>query len=155
MKRPGLLAIGPLSSNSLIVAVAVFVALFANAAFVTSAFNVYKNSAEEILFASSLLPFITAIFVVILSALCHRAAVKPVLIAFLLLSSVIAYFMNRYGVVINDDMLVNVLETDTREARDLLSFALLSLLCSSRRLLLLVPRPPPLPSACELRSRCD
>ena len=124
MKIPGLLAIGPLSSNSLIVAVAVFVALFANAAFVTSAFNVYKNSAEEILFASSLLPFITVIFIVILSALCHRAAVKPVLIAFLLLSSVIAYFMNRYGVVINDDMLVNVLETDTREARDLLSFAL-------------------------------
>ena len=124
MKRPGLLAIGPFSSNSLIVLVAVFVALFANTAFVTSAFNVYKDSAEEILFASSLLLFITAIFVVILSALCHRAAVKPVLIVFLILSSLIAYFMNQYGVIIDDDMLVNLLETDTREARDVLSFAL-------------------------------
>ena len=124
MKRPSLWATGPFSPNSLIILVAVFVALFANTAFVTSAFNVYKDSAEEILFAGSVLPFITAIFVVILSALCHRAAVKPVLIAFLLLSSVIAYFMNWYGVVIDDDMLVNVLETDTGEARDLVSFTL-------------------------------
>jgi lipid A ethanolaminephosphotransferase len=124
MKRPGLLAIGPFSSNSLIVLVAVFVALFANTAFITSAFNVYKDSAEEILFASSLLLFITAIFVVILSPLCHRAAVKPVLIVFLILSSLIAYFMNQYGVIVDDDMLVNLLETDTGEARDVLSFAL-------------------------------
>jgi len=124
MKRPRLLAIGPFSPNSLIVLVAVFVALFANTAFVTSAFSVYKNSAEEMLFAGSLLLFTTAIFIVVLSAVCHRTAAKPVLIAFLLLSSVIAYFMNWYGVVIDDDMLLNVLETDTREARDLLSFAL-------------------------------
>jgi lipid A ethanolaminephosphotransferase len=122
MKRIG--SPGPLSVNTLIVIVAIYVALFANTTLFSSAFKVYDGSAEEVLFATSLLPFIAAIFVLILSALCHRVAVKPVLIAFLLLSSVIAYFMNRYGVVIDDDMLVNVLETDTGEARDLLSFAL-------------------------------
>ena len=69
MKRPGLLALGPFSGNTLIVLVAVFAGLFANTAFFTSAFNFYKDGAEIILFASSLLPFIAAIFVVILSAL--------------------------------------------------------------------------------------
>jgi lipid A ethanolaminephosphotransferase len=123
MKSSGFLRAGPFSTNTLIVMVAVYVALFANTALFNSAFNNYKGGAEEILFAISLLPFIAAVFIVILAALCHRAAAKPVLITFLLLSSVIAYFMNRYGGVVDDDMLVNALETDTGEASDLLSFA--------------------------------
>jgi lipid A ethanolaminephosphotransferase len=124
MKRIGLLLGGSFSSNALIVMVAAYVALFANTALFNSAFNVYSGGAEEILFAGSLLPFIMAIFVITLSALCHRALVKPVLVAFLLLSSLIAYFMNRYGVVVDDDMLINVLETNTDEARDLFSLTL-------------------------------
>jgi lipid A ethanolaminephosphotransferase len=122
MKRIG--SIGPLSPNTLIVLVGVYVALFANNGLFSSAFNIYKGNAEEILFAISLLPLIAAVFIVILAALCHRAAAKPVLIAFLLLSSVIAYFTNRFGVVVDDNMLVNVLETDTGEAGDLLTPAL-------------------------------
>jgi lipid A ethanolaminephosphotransferase len=117
-------SIGPLSPNTLIVLVGVYVALFANNGLFSSAFNIYKGNAEEILFAISLLPLIAAVFIVILAALCHRAAAKPVLIAFLLLSSVIAYFTNRFGVVVDDNMLVNVLETDTGEAGDLLTPAL-------------------------------
>jgi lipid A ethanolaminephosphotransferase len=124
MKRPHLLPAGPFSVNTLIIATAAYVTLFANTALFHRVFNVYDGSAGEILFALSLLPFMTAIFVVILSALCHRTLAKPVLIAFLLLSSIVAYFMNRYGVVINDDMLVNVLETDAGEASDLLSIGL-------------------------------
>jgi lipid A ethanolaminephosphotransferase len=120
MKR----SLGPFSANALIVLAAVFVALFANTALFARAFDVYGGSVEEILFAVSLIPFMAAIFILVLSALCHRAGAKPILIAFLLLSSLIAYFTNRYGVVIDDDMLVNVLETDSGEARDLLSVPL-------------------------------
>ena len=104
--------------------VAVYVALFANTALFRSAFTIYNGGAEEIVFAASLSPFVAAIFVLILSALCHRSAAKPVLITFLLLSSLIAFFMNRYGVVIDDNMLVNALETDSREARDLFNVPL-------------------------------
>ena len=95
MKSSGFLRAGPFSTNTLIVIVAVYVALFANTALFNSAFNIYKGGAEEILFVISLLPFIAAVFIVILAALCHRAAAKPILITFLLLSSVIAYFMNQ------------------------------------------------------------
>jgi lipid A ethanolaminephosphotransferase len=124
LKRIGFLFGGSFSTNALIVAVAGYVALFANTAFFSSAFNIYSGGAEETLFAISLLPFLAAVFIAILSALCHRAAAKPVLVTFLLLSSVIAFFMDRYGVVTDDEMLVNVLETDTREAGDLISFVL-------------------------------
>jgi lipid A ethanolaminephosphotransferase len=124
MKSSGSLRARPFSTNTLIVMVAVYVALFANTALINSALNIYNGGAEEILFTISLLPFVAAIFIVILAALCHRAAVKPVLITFLLLSSIIAYFTNKYGVVVDDDMLVNVLQTDTREAGALISFAL-------------------------------
>jgi lipid A ethanolaminephosphotransferase len=124
MKAIGALTARPYSSNALIVMVAVYVALFANTALFRSAFSIYNRGTEEVLFAASLLPFIAAIFVVILSALCHRATAKPVLITFLLLSALVAFFMNRYGVVIDDDMLLNVLETDSREARDLLNLPL-------------------------------
>jgi lipid A ethanolaminephosphotransferase len=124
MKSSGLLRARPFSTNTLIVMVAVYVALFANTALINSALNIYNGGAEEILFTISLLPFVAAIFIVILAALCHRPAVKPVLITFLLLSSVIAYFTNEYGIVVDDDMLVNVLQTDTGEAGALISFAL-------------------------------
>jgi lipid A ethanolaminephosphotransferase len=125
MKSSGFLRVGPFSTNTLIVMVAVYVALFANTALFNSAFNIYKGGVEEVLFTISLLPFVAAIFIVILAALCLRAAAKPILITFLLSSSVIAYFMNSYGVVVDADMLVNVLETDTGEAGALLSFALI------------------------------
>ena len=62
MKSIGVLIARPYSPNALIVMVAVFVALFANTALFRNAFALYNGSAEEILFAASLLPFIAAIF---------------------------------------------------------------------------------------------
>lgn len=48
-------------------------------------------------------------------------AAKPVLCGLLVASSLLAYFMHRYGIVFDRGMLVNVLETDLREVRELLS----------------------------------
>jgi lipid A ethanolaminephosphotransferase len=76
-------------------------------------------------FVGSLFSFVTAIFVLVLSAVCHRSTVKPVLITFLMLSSVIAYFSIKYGTVFDYQMLSNVLTTDTAEARDLLNVELI------------------------------
>ena len=57
MKTSGPLRARPFSTNTLIVMVAVYVALFANTALVSSALNIYNGGAEEILFTISLLPF--------------------------------------------------------------------------------------------------
>ncbi|MGD2117304.1 MAG: phosphoethanolamine--lipid A transferase [Chromatiales bacterium] len=41
---------------------------------------------------------------------------KPFLILFLLICSAISYFQNEYGIIVNDSMLLNVLQTDSHEA---------------------------------------
>ena len=114
-----------LSSALLILAVAVFVALFSNAAFFAGAASVYGVSLKSAPFIASLFCFIASLFVLILSAVCHRSLVKPLLIVFLLLASVIAYFTNTFGTVFDYRMIGNVLETNTGEARDLFNVSLL------------------------------
>ena len=71
---------------------------------------------------------IAAAHVALLSLLAWRWTLKPVLALFLLAAAGGAYFMLSYGVVIDRTMMVNVLLTDTREARELLSWRLLGAL---------------------------
>lgn len=125
MRRIRIPAFRPLSSAELILMVSVFVALFSNAAFFANVAKIYQLDAKNALFVGSLFVCITTIFIIVLSAVCHRLLAKPLLIAFLLLSSLIAYFMNQYGVIIHHRMISNMLETDLAEARDLFSFPLI------------------------------
>lgn len=60
----------------------------------------------------------------VLALVNYRRLFKPVLIALLLLSSVTAYFMSQYGIVVDASMVQNVLETDAREAGELFSWRL-------------------------------
>jgi lipid A ethanolaminephosphotransferase len=64
----------------------------------------------------------------LLSLLAWRWTLKPVLILCLIAAAAGTYFMMTYGVVIDSTMMVNVLQTDPREARDLLSWRLLATL---------------------------
>ena len=68
---------------------------------------------------------IAAIHVALFSLLAWRWTLKPVITLFLLAAAGGAYFMLSYGVVIDRSMMVNVLLTDGREARELLSLRLL------------------------------
>lgn len=112
------------SSGTLIIAVAVFVAVFGNFAFYNAAFRVYGVTADSVLLGAALAVTLSSIFVLFLSALCHRMSVKPVLIAFLLISAAVAYFTNSYGTIFDTAMLSNVFQTNTAEARDLFSWQL-------------------------------
>jgi len=62
------------------------------------------------------------IFSGILALVNFRRIFKPVVIALLLLSSMTAYFMSQYGIVIDASMVQNVVETDVREAGELFSW---------------------------------
>lgn len=68
---------------------------------------------------------IAAIHVALFSLLAWRWTLKPVITLFLLAAAGGAYFMLSYGVVIDRSMMVNVLLTDGREARELLSLRML------------------------------
>ena len=62
----------------------------------------------------------TALF----SLLAWRWTLKPVLTLFLLSAAFGAYFMLTYNIVIDKTMMINTLQTDVKESRDLLSWGL-------------------------------
>jgi lipid A ethanolaminephosphotransferase len=62
----------------------------------------------------------------LLSLLAWRWTLKPAITLFLLSAAFGAYFMMAYGVVIDKTMMVNTLQTDVRETRDLLNGHLLA-----------------------------
>ncbi|MFC5522496.1 phosphoethanolamine transferase [Polaromonas jejuensis] len=63
--------------------------------------------------------------IALLSLLAWRWTLKPVITIFLVSAALGAYFMMAYGVVIDQTMMVNTLQTDVRETRDLLNWRLL------------------------------
>lgn len=60
----------------------------------------------------------------LLSVFSTRWILKPMVTVFLISAALGAYFMVTYGVVIDKTMMVNTLQTDLRETRDLLSWRL-------------------------------
>lgn len=62
----------------------------------------------------------------LLSLLAWRWTLKPAVTVFLLSAAFGAYFMMAYGVVIDKTMMINTLQTDVRETRDLLNWRLLA-----------------------------
>lgn len=65
---------------------------------------------------------VVLIFNACLALVGFRFVIKPVLIFLLIATSAASYFMNQYGVVIDKSMVQNVIETDFREATELLSW---------------------------------
>ena len=62
----------------------------------------------------------------LLSLLAWRWTLKPVIMLFCISAAFGAYFMMAYGVVIDKTMMINTLQTDVRETRDLLNWRLLA-----------------------------
>jgi lipid A ethanolaminephosphotransferase len=112
------------SSGSLILIVALFVTATANVGFFASAVAAMGNEPAMWLFHISLFASVAAIIFLLLSAVCHRALVKPILITIAVLSSGLSYFAHTYGTVFDEQMIANSLQTDSAEASDLLTPAL-------------------------------
>lgn len=68
---------------------------------------------------------VAAVIFLLLALFAWRRTIKPAIALFLFAAAAGAYFMGTYGVVIDATMMVNVLHTDPREVRDLLSLGLL------------------------------
>ncbi len=110
-----------LSSSRLIVLVSLFLVLFGNLRFFQNVLAVFPLNADNIVYLLSLAILSFSLTVILLSLVCFRYTIKPVLILVLLLSSSAAYFMDTYNVVIDHVMIDNILRTDTAEAFDLIS----------------------------------
>ena len=76
------------------------------------------------LMATVFCALLTLLFLALLP-FAQRRTLKPALVVFLVVASVCSYFMDSFGIVIDRSMLVNVANTDAREAGDLLRSAFL------------------------------
>jgi len=107
---------------TLIILTAIFFMAFDNITFFQEVINVYPLTGfQSTLFIVSLALVFSCVNIIILSLLCYKFTIKPVLIIFLILSAACAYFMDTYHVIIDDVMIDNILKTDSGEALDLFS----------------------------------
>ena len=105
---------------------ALFVVVFDNFHFWAS---LYRSTPPESMEAVAMYGIVFIALVMIYNALFSLLALrwllKPMLSLILMVAAACAYFMDAFGVIINDSMLRNVLETDAGEAAELLSPRLL------------------------------
>ncbi len=112
-----------MSRIKLIVLTAIFLVVADNFSFFKHVVAVYplpQNSGYLI----SVVVVFCAFLVVLFSLFNTRWALKPVLIASVLIASLISYFSNTYRVIMDDTMIQNILETNLNESTDLVSVTL-------------------------------
>ena len=98
--------------------------VFDNFRFFENIFAVYPINLKNIGFLASLVWGFAGTIILILSLVCNRLTIKPIIITLFILSSFSSYFMDVYNVVINEDMLNNIVHTDIDESLDLFSIKL-------------------------------
>ena len=76
-------------------------------------------------FLAAFMVLVTAGNAALLSLLAWRWTLKPAVLVLVLMAAFGAYFMLAYGIAIDASMLVNVMQTDVKEAGDLLNLRML------------------------------
>ena len=100
--------------------VAAFLTLTGNFTFLEKTLLVYPLS-ENWLFVCSLLVWLFVFLSALLLLLCYRYSIKPILIILLIISSLVSYSTNNFGIVFDHNMIANTFETNTAEFSDLVS----------------------------------
>ena len=142
-----------LSVESIVLAVSLYASLVFNAAFwkQTAATGIFTG-APGVWTAIVLFVVITALHYFILLLLSNRWSLKVVVPLVLMISAAAAYFTSHYTVYIDGDMIRNVLNTDQKESREVITAGMvgniifLGLLPSILIVLLKVKKPPVLRS---------
>jgi len=81
---------------------------------------------HSLMFGAAFALIIACVIAALLSLLAWRFTLKPAITLLLLLAAFATHYMSMYGIVVDTPMVVNVFQTDTREARDQLSWRLLA-----------------------------
>lgn len=106
--------------------VSLFFALFCNQLFLRGMLAGYDMAQPgSWLLAGSLLVGLAAVHFIMLSPFMTRWTTKPLLALLLVATAFAVHFMTRYKVYLDTNMLRNVLATDVREARDLMTWSLI------------------------------
>ncbi len=115
-----------LSATSVAFAVALYIALVDNRLFWRSfTSRLGLDSLEHWTFVLTVAVVYVLLFNILISMFAFRPVFKPFLIILLLTTAAVSYFSDIYGVIIDKSMVHNILETDTKEAAELLTWPLL------------------------------
>lgn len=113
-----------ITTTKLILFTSLIFVIFCNFTFYEHVTDIYPLTQKNIGFLISLPAVLAAVIVSVLSLLSSKYTTKPVLILLLLSTSIMAYFMDVYNVVIDHNMIQNVAETNFDETFDLISLKL-------------------------------
>jgi lipid A ethanolaminephosphotransferase len=114
-----------LSLTTLVFLTALFLASVDNQAFLIAVFKVVDTSGlGSGNFKVAVFIALIALFSLLLSFFASKYVFKPVIILILILAAIISFFMDSYGVIVDVSMIQNIVETDTKEATELVSFHL-------------------------------
>jgi len=108
------------TQTKIILFLSIFFTLFDNFVFFSKTYEVFHSIPFLIATAVLLISVMTLVF----NLLMNKWIIKPFFIILLIASSAAAYFMQTYGTIIDDKMIQNMIETDTKEVNDLLNLTL-------------------------------
>jgi lipid A ethanolaminephosphotransferase len=111
--------------NRLIILVALFISISGNFSLYERLIDIYPLNISNLTFLLSLVIFFTISTILFFLLICYGNFGRLLLALFLIISSITAYFMDEYGVVIDDVMINNLFETDMNEVGGLISTGLL------------------------------
>ena len=110
-----------LSQIYLVLFVSAFLTITGNFTFFQKTILVYPLS-ENWPFLGSLFLLLFTFLAALLLIFCYKKTIKPILILLLLISAIVSYSTNNYGIVFDHNMITNTFETDSSEFLDLVSF---------------------------------
>jgi len=108
------------TQSKIILFSSIFFTLFDNFVFFSKTQEVFHNI--FFLIANGIV--LTSVMVILFNLILNKWTLKPILIILFITSSAAAYFMQTYGTIIDDKMIQNMIETDTKEVKDLLNITL-------------------------------
>lgn len=110
-----------ISQTLLIILSSVFMMAALNTTLFSQIMLVYPP-AEHWLFLLSVFVLFTCLHIIVFAAICYKSTIKPVLILVMIASSLAAYFMDTYQVILDLTMIDNTAQTTLAESIDLFSF---------------------------------
>ena len=117
----------PRSSTSLVVIASLWLATMGNLVLWRNLMALPDITGwHSLVFGGAFALIIACVLTVLLSLLAWRFTLKPAISVLLLLAASATCYMWMYGIVVDTPMVVNVFQTDVREARDQLSWQLLA-----------------------------
>ena len=103
--------------------VSVGLVLFYNNGMWQKIFHVWpERGFGDVAFLLSIAFFLTSVLFLLIQIFALPKIVKPMLIGIVLVAAGAAWFISGYGVMVDQNMIANVIETDPGEAGDLMSF---------------------------------